>query len=177
MEPKSPQEVLRAVSNDFKNQGYTYADAAKILGIKSKQTLYNLLSSKKYMSGLQARRFQRAFGYNMDFLMSGEGILSPYSDNDTGKPFVIEDTREGDQEQILYWLGEFLSNQDNQEGLAFLAVVSRYFQARKIAEQKLRDYTGSASYKEAYDDLLSTLQSNILSKIEEMIRNARKGSD
>ena len=189
MEPKTPQEVLRAVSIDFKIQGYTHADAAKRLGMKSTQTLSNLLSSKKYLSGLQARRFQRAFDYNMDFLMSGEGVLSPYyekgeqvkaylvRDNDTGKPHVIEDTREGDQEQMLYWLGEFLSNQDNQEGLAFLAVVSRYFQARKIAEQKLRGYTDSASYKEAYDDLLSTLQSNILSKIEEMIRNVKKGSD
>lgn len=189
MEPKSPQEVLRIVSADFKIQGYTHAEAAKRLGMKSTQTLSNLLSSKKYMSRLQAERFQRAFDYNIDFLMSGEGVLSPYyekgeqvkeylvRDNDTGKLHVIEDTREGDQEQMLYWLGEFLSNQGNHEGLAFLAVVSRFFQARKIAEQKLRGYTGSATYKEAYDDLLSTLQSNILSKIEEMIRNVKKGSD
>ena len=177
MEPKSPQQVLRTVAADFKIQGYTHADAAKRLGFKSTQTLSNLLSSKKYMSRLQAERFRRAFDYNIDFLMSGEGVLSPYSDNDTGKPHVIEDTREGDQEQMLYWLGEFLSNQGNQEGLAFLAVVSRYFEARKIAEQKLRGYTDSASYKKAYDDLLSTLQSNILSKIEEMIRNAKKGSE
>ena len=191
MEPKSPQEVLRIVSADLKIQGYTHAEAAMRLGMKSTQTLSNLLSSKKYMSRLQAERFQRAFNYNIDFLMSGEGVLTPdyvksepmkeylVRDSDTGKLHldIIEDTREGDQELMLYWLGEFLSNQGNQEGLAFLAVVSRFFHAHKIAEQKLRGYTGSASYKEAYDDLLSTLQSNVLSKIEEMIRNAKKGSD
>ena len=189
MEPKSPQEVLHTVSVDFKIQGYTHADAAKRLGMKSAQTLSNLLSSKKYLSRLQAERFQRAFDDNVDFLMSGEGVLSPYYeqseqgkehlvlDFNIGKWRVINDTREGDLEQMLYWLGEFLSNQGNQEGLAFLAVVSRFFQARYIAEQKMRGYTDKASYKEAYDDLLSILQSNILSKIEEMIRNAKKGSD
>ena len=189
MTPKTPQEVLRTVSADFKIQGLTHAVAAERLGMKSPQTLSNILSSKKYLSRLQADRFHNAFGYNVEYLMSGEGVLSPYYEkredgaeyyvrnNDTGIIHIIDDTREGDLERVMYWLGEFLSKQENQEGLAFLAVVGRFFQARKIAEQKMRGYKGPASYQEAYDDLLSTLQSNILAKIERMIADTKKGSE
>lgn len=75
MSKKMPEEVLRSVIADFKLRGVTHEIAAEKMGYKSKQTLSNLLSSKKYLSGYQARKFNEAFGYNMDFLMSGEGQL------------------------------------------------------------------------------------------------------
>jgi len=75
MSKKMPEEVLRAVSIDFKLRGMTHETAAEKMGFRSKQTLSNLLSSKKYLSGYQARRFNEAFGYNMEFLMRSEGQL------------------------------------------------------------------------------------------------------
>lgn len=71
----SPHKVFRAISADFRLHGITHSDAAKKLGFKSTQTLSNLMASKKYLSGLQAIRFQKAFGYNPNFLMSGQGEL------------------------------------------------------------------------------------------------------
>ena len=76
----SPREVFRAISADFILRGMTRCVAAKKLGFKSQQTLYNLLASKKYLSGLQAIRFQKAFGYNPNFLMSGQGELKDEDD-------------------------------------------------------------------------------------------------
>lgn len=80
----SPREVFRAISVDFKLRGMTHCDAAKKLGFKSQQTLSNLLASKKYLSNLQAIRFQKAFGYNPSFLMSGQGELK---DEDNTLPY------------------------------------------------------------------------------------------
>ena len=53
----------------------THDKAAEKLGFKSRQSLSNILSSKKYLSGLQAMKFHGAFGFNPDFLMKGEGGL------------------------------------------------------------------------------------------------------
>ncbi len=75
MKTYTPEEVFRAISADLRQQGLTHDDAAKQLGYKSRQSLSNLLSSKKYLSGLQAIKFHKAFGYNPDFLMKGEGEL------------------------------------------------------------------------------------------------------
>lgn len=76
METKSPEEVLRAVAKDLKFKGLTHEAAAKQLGYTNKQTLSNLLSQKKYLSGIQALKFHEAFNYNQTFLMSGEGELN-----------------------------------------------------------------------------------------------------
>ena len=76
----SPREVFHAISADFKLRGITHCDAAKKLGFKSQQTLYNLLASKKYLSPVQTIRFQKAFGYNPNFLMSGQGRLKDEDD-------------------------------------------------------------------------------------------------
>ena len=80
----SPREVFRAISADFKLRGMTHCDAAKKLGFKSQQTLNNLLALKKYLSELQAIRFQKAFGYSPNFLMSGQGELK---DEDNTLPY------------------------------------------------------------------------------------------
>ena len=65
MSKKTPEEVLRSVSIDFKLRGMTREAAAEKMGYRSKQTLSNLLSSKKYLSGYQARRFNEAFGFDI----------------------------------------------------------------------------------------------------------------
>lgn len=75
MSKKTPEEVLKSVSADFKRRGVTHETAAQKMGYGSKQTLSNLLSRKKYLSGLQALKFHEAFGYNQKYLMSGEGSL------------------------------------------------------------------------------------------------------
>ena len=75
MPSKTPEEVLRAISADFKTKGITHASAASRLGLKSAQTISNLLSSKKYLSKTQAIRFRDAFGYNEEFLTNGTGDL------------------------------------------------------------------------------------------------------
>lgn len=75
MQNFSPEEVFRAISADLRQRGLTHEKAAEKLGFKSRQSLSNLLASKKYLSGIQAVKFQKAFGYNPDFLMRGEGEL------------------------------------------------------------------------------------------------------
>lgn len=75
MEPKTSEEVMRSISADLRHKGLTHEVAAGKLGLKNKQTLSNLLSQKKYLSGVQALKFHEAFGYNQKFLMSGEGSL------------------------------------------------------------------------------------------------------
>ena len=82
----SPREVFRAISADFRLRGMTHCDAAKKLGFKSQQTLSNLLASKKYLSAFQAIRFQKAFGYNPNFLVSGQGELK---DEDNTLPYKL----------------------------------------------------------------------------------------
>lgn len=86
---KSPEEVLRAVALDIKSMGLTQSEASWKLGNKSKQSLSNLLSRKKYLSGIQAIKFNKAFGYSMPFLMKGEGELR---DNNIGYESYKENT-------------------------------------------------------------------------------------
>lgn len=76
MNPKSSEEVMRTISADFRRKGLTHKAAAQKLGLKSKQTLSNLLSQKRYLSGVQALKFHEAFDYDKEFLMSGEGSLT-----------------------------------------------------------------------------------------------------
>lgn len=71
----SPEDVMGQISSDFKMRSLTHADAAKMLGYKNKQTVSNILSSKKYMSKKMAKKFSDAFGYDEDYLTSGKGDL------------------------------------------------------------------------------------------------------
>ena len=72
---KTPEEVLLAITVDYKMRGISHADAARMLGMKSRQALANILYAKRYLSEKQAMRFHMAFGYNTDFLTSGKGEL------------------------------------------------------------------------------------------------------
>ena len=139
MNEKSPEEVLRAISNDLKRQHITHEEAAKALGFTSRQTLSNILSSKKYLSQKQARRFHETFGYNQEFLILGNGTLkgedSGYEDKDL-QEILKKVTNKGDMQLILSWFLEAFSRRRDNLGLALWAEVSHYVQER---EQLLKD--------------------------------------
>lgn len=67
--------VAHTIFQDWKRQGITYEEAAKKLGYKTRQSLYNLFSKTEYLGPEQAKRFKDAFGYNINFLMYGIGPL------------------------------------------------------------------------------------------------------
>lgn len=73
----SALEVRRTIAADFKRKGITYERAAQQLGYKNKQTVANILtgSRKEYMTGDQALRFHSIYGYQIPFMISGEGAL------------------------------------------------------------------------------------------------------
>ncbi len=74
MNQATPEEVCRAVSLDLKARGYTQQKTADTIG-KSRAIVSNLLSSKKRFSKQMAVLFNRAFGYNVQYLLYGEGQL------------------------------------------------------------------------------------------------------
>lgn len=186
MSKKSAEEVLKSVSADFKLRGLTHELAADKLGYGSKQTLSNILSSKRYMSGYQARKFSKAFGYNMDYLMSGVGELQPYRGVDGSTPLgqmafehgfetftFLDGTVEGDMQLMLSWIHTLMEIQNNEEGLALLAEVYRYSQARKVIKQKMRGYKGEF-YDMEFEDQLNNLQCKIIENIDNMLRNIKR---
>lgn len=183
MSKKTPEEVLKSVSADFKLRGVTHETAAQKMGYGSKQTLSNLLSSKKYMSGYQAKKFNEAFGYNMEYLMSGEGELQPYRGADGSSLLgqmafehgfnsitFIDGTIEGDIQLMLSWIHSLLERQHNEEGLAVLAEVYRYSQARKVIKQRMRGYKGEF-YDMEFEDQLTQLQCEIIDNLDGMLNH------
>lgn len=179
MSKKSPEEVLKSVSADFKSRGVTHESAAKKMGYGSKQTLSNLLSSKKYLSGFQAKRFNEAFGYNMEFLMTGEGELQPYRAADELFPHehlnVKYDTIsfsfiEGDIQLMLSWIHTLLEKQDNDDGLTLLSEIYRFSQARRVIEQRMRGYKGE-SYDIEFGDKLAHLRCEIIDNIDRLLND------
>ena len=71
------KEVYSEIMEDFAENEITTEKAAELLGYKTRQTLYNLRSSKDYMKPEQANRFVRAFGYSYEYLTTGIGSLMP----------------------------------------------------------------------------------------------------
>lgn len=86
----TPQEVRRTVAQDFKRFGISQEMAAEVLGYSNKQTVANILTSKKdfYMPPEQAKRFADGFGYDIRSLMTGEGPLV-FDPPEKGKFFSI----------------------------------------------------------------------------------------
>lgn len=78
----SAKEVLEAVSKDIKAKGYNQETAARELKYATRQAVSAVLSSGKYMTRSQARRFNQAFGYYEPFLVAGEGTLTGPTDDD-----------------------------------------------------------------------------------------------
>lgn len=186
MSKKTSEEVLRSVSADLKLRGVTHESAARKMGYGSKQTLSNLLSSKKYMSGYQAKKFHDAFGYNMEYLMSGEGELQPYRGVDGSTPLgqvlfeqgwqtvnVIGDSIEGDLQLVLSWVHTLLERQNNKEGLAILTEIYRFTQARDVLAQKLNLYNNDDKQKQ-YVHQLCNLRLDIVEAIDKMLNNIKR---
>lgn len=70
----TPEEVCRAVAADLRSRGITHEQAGKTIG-KSRAIISNLLSSKKRFSKSMASQFSSAFGYNIRYLLYGEGEM------------------------------------------------------------------------------------------------------
>lgn len=77
------EDVCLAIAADFKMKKISYEEAAKKLG-QSVQTVYNRISSKRYFSLKTAQRWAKTFGFDMTFLMTGEGQLYLRRDNSIG---------------------------------------------------------------------------------------------
>lgn len=75
----TPEQVMKALAADWRQLGLTYHDIARETGYKY-QTIANFMAGKKtYFTSAQALRF-RPMGYNLNFLMFGEGTLRPAED-------------------------------------------------------------------------------------------------
>lgn len=68
----SPEEVCRAVATDLRARGITHEEVGKTIG-KSRSLVSNALSSKKGFSKQMANLLSRAYGYNINYLLYGEG--------------------------------------------------------------------------------------------------------
>lgn len=74
MKAATPAEICKAISADFKMRGLTHEKAADLLGT-TKQTVSNQISGKKKFSVNMARKYHETFGYDVQFLLYGEGKL------------------------------------------------------------------------------------------------------
>lgn len=74
MKKATPEEVNRAVALDLRSRQISQQDAGKTIG-KSRTQVSNQLCSNYYFSKAMAELFARAFGYNIQYLLYGEGEL------------------------------------------------------------------------------------------------------
>lgn len=176
MDKKTPEEVLRSVSNDLKRRGITHAQAAEKMHFRSKQTVSNILAAKKYMSASQALKFADAFGYDQTYLMSGEGELLTKAEQDRQIIEESENTLWGISKQnerqnafrVLYWVQEVFSKQNNIEGMAICAEISKYLNAPEIAKMELKDYK-EEDYAFRYVCTVKDIQDELGLRINKMI--------
>lgn len=78
----TPEQVMKALAADWRQNAMTYHDIAQITGYKY-STIANFIANKKtYFTLAQASRF-KSMGYNIDFLMYGKGTLR--LEDDPGK--------------------------------------------------------------------------------------------
>lgn len=71
---KNPAEICKASAVDFKMRGLTHRTAGEMLG-RTKQSVSNQISGKKTFSFKAAQRYAETFGYDVRFLLFGEGSL------------------------------------------------------------------------------------------------------
>ncbi len=84
----SAKEVLAQVARDLKSRGLTHEDIARDLKYKTRQSVGTILTSNRYMTQAQARRFSETYGYYYDFLVSGAGSLTGPAE-DEGTTFFL----------------------------------------------------------------------------------------
>lgn len=102
--------IAHAIFQDWKRQGLTYEEAAKRLGYKTRQSLYNLFSKKEYLGPKQAKRFRETFGYNTEFLMFGTGQLIDVTENDINVPESVYDIPQENNQPTL--MSKFIKIKD-----------------------------------------------------------------
>lgn len=130
---------------DFRRRNLSYADVAELTGYK-KQTIANFISSRKdYLSQGQAARFAQAFGYNMDYLVSGKGRLN--NDDD-----IIESSDGGKD------FGE-----DSKKLVAVLSMLSRYLYI-----------VDAPALTALYRNMLNLINESDMGKAYEYIKNQEK---
>ena len=74
MQTATPEEVNRAVALDLRSRRISQKNAGDIIG-KSRTQVSNQLCSNRRFSKSMAELFSRAFGYNVQYLLYGEGEL------------------------------------------------------------------------------------------------------
>ena len=178
MEKITPEEVLRSVSFDFKRRGITHAEAAERLGFGSKQTVSNILAAKKYMSPSQALKFTEAFGYSQIYLMSGEGELLSRAaierqlleESENSLRGLAKEGERQDALRVLYWVQAVFSKQNNIEGLAVCAEISRFLNVTEIAKIEMKDYQGD-DYIMKYVGTVQEIKYKIIDTINKMVED------
>lgn len=73
-ETNTGSRISKEIRSHFTLMGWTYADAAAMLGCKP-QTVANRICGKKFGPNA-ARRWAEAFGFNEVFLLTGKGKLT-----------------------------------------------------------------------------------------------------
>ena len=77
MNTYTPEQVKKMVYLDMKSRKLTQQDVAEKIG-STRQTISTVLSSDEYFNDKQATLFSLAFGYDKNFLRTGEGTLISY---------------------------------------------------------------------------------------------------
>ena len=86
---KTPNEIAWEVKRTLSNSGISMAEAARRLGC-SAQAVSNQLNGDRPMGRKVAERWASEFGFNIPFLMSGEGVLQGEEQvEETRKPIII----------------------------------------------------------------------------------------
>ena len=69
-----PGDICKVIAKDLKERGITHKELATMIG-KTKSVVSSQISGKKSFSKEMASLFSRALGYNIKFLLYGEGPL------------------------------------------------------------------------------------------------------
>lgn len=77
----SPEDICRAIAEDFKARGLSHAAAARMLGVDTR-SVSNQISGKRPFGKKSAQRYARVFGYDEPYLLYGIGTLKR-GDTDT----------------------------------------------------------------------------------------------
>lgn len=164
MKVDSPEEVLRNVAQEFKHLGFTQAEVAKKLGMNSRQSVSNILASKKYMSRKQATKFNIAFEFNVEYLMTGEGTLVKDEYDELPRPQKGSNVSEGlsssDASLVLSWIHEYLYLKHDADGLEVLKRIKDYIRIPYVVAFEMKDYSGN-DYDKVFDQKVNQLRSEI----------------
>lgn len=77
-EQAEPSQVLKEVYHSLKHiNNLSVEEIASLLGYKSKQSVYNLFSSNRYVPAKITSKLANEYGYNAEYLTSGKGSLYP----------------------------------------------------------------------------------------------------